>query len=142
MDVLGRQTAQLKLDAPPSGPKERTYPPSIVQAIEEALQGLPYLYTMTRPLSLDIAPKVPRTKYTPYSASSFKSRFPPTRAIFTVPYLRHLDDKFYKLDMSPRNEISKPYDGRELRWLKAFLKACEFMMKMDQARTCRDGKDR
>ena len=26
---------------------------------------------------------------------------------------------------------AQPYDDRELEWLEAFLKACEFMIKMD-----------
>ena len=136
MEDLGRQTANLNINAPPKfGPNERLYPPEMVQAIKEALQGLPYIYIMSRPLSLRITAKVPRTKYTPYSAPSFQSMVPPyKRAVFTVPYYPHLKE-YYNEDnldiMSPRNGMSKPYDEREVQWLEEFLKACDFMMKLD-----------
>ena len=105
----------------------------IREAIEIAILGLPYVYVPFRPLSLDISPKVPRTKYTPYSAKPYQSMSPNAQCFFTSPYHAHLKEIYAddKLEETLKDRMARPYDERELEWLEAFLKACDFMMKLE-----------
>ena len=45
----------------------------------------------------------------------------------------HLRDVYaeYKLHPSDRNRVQLPYSENELQWLESFLKACDFMTKMN-----------
>lgn len=120
---------------------ERVYPPSIVTAIECAKKGMAYVYYKPRKLSLTPAPKVHRTKYTPYSAGRFKTEAFDEAAMFMLPWYPHLA-KAYGMDrlwvdtpdrrvLPHSNRISQPYDEREIQWLEAFLMACGFMARLD-----------
>lgn len=112
---------------------EAVYPTPIREAIERAIEGFPYVYVPYRPLDLDIGLKVPRTKYTPYSAKPFRSMSPHPPGFFSSPYYPHLKESYgeAKLEKTTRDRMARPYDEREIEWLEAFLKACDFMMKLE-----------
>ncbi|KAG6989921.1 hypothetical protein G7Y79_00061g093080 [Physcia stellaris] len=132
MDGLELQLARTSLNTSVSA-GEDVYPIAIREAIELAILGLPYVHVPFRSLSLDISPKVPRTKYTPYSAKPYQSVSPNAQCFFTSPYHAHLKDCYAedKLVETTEHRMARPYDERELEWLEAFLKACDFMMKMN-----------
>ena len=60
----------------PTPKEESVYPPLIRKAVEEAILGLPYVYETFIPFSDKAVCKIPRTKYTPYSARKHQSSSP------------------------------------------------------------------
>ena len=57
---------------------------------------------------------------------------PNVQGCFSSPYHAHLKEVYAedKLEKTLKNRMARPYDERELDWLEAFLKACDFMMKL------------
>lgn len=116
--------------------EKRIYPPRMVDVIDCAIAGMAYVYFRPTLNSLTPYTKVPRTKYTPYSAKTFRTKGYSARAIFLVPWYSHLqrvfsEDKLVQdTNWTTPNRMLQPYDKREEEWLEAFLIACDYMARM------------
>ena len=126
----------MKLSCPPKTKKQHVYPPEILTAINLAINDMAYVHTSRRPVGSDYenGPKIHRTKYTPFSAvpANKTSR---RNGIFVTPWYPHIKrvhgEKKTEKGSRRSTRMVQPYDERELRWLEAFLVACDFMGRMD-----------
>lgn len=123
-------------------PPKALYPAPVAAAIRCAIQGMAYVYLPPTPRTcISSGIKVPRTKYTPFSAKAFKT-VSGADAIFVTPWYSHLEEIYYDGKMCrdsglrSSRRIMQLYDPRELEWLESFLVACKYMAKMDV-----DGRD-
>lgn len=138
--------------------EDTPYPPPIIADIKIAIAGMAYIYTMPStftPTISSLAPKILRTKSTPWSAPPFRQPFaanPSTSSIpddndpesqdlepvFMSPWLTHFEETsitrtelssihYYHQKRFSFIRENAPHYRKEIEWLRAFLRAVTFM---------------
>ena len=122
------------------------YPENIIQDINTAIADIAYVYTMPDRDLNDKAPKVFRTKFTPWSAAPFNRPFPGISApdcdpeslyvepVFMSPPLPHheladatkIETSALHRYLFPLREVQTYYE-KDFNWLEAYLRAVGYM---------------